>query len=210
GESPFCEVFFDEVKAPKENLVGELHRGWDIAKYLLTHERDMIGGEPPGILRGEALGLLAKQYIGANDHQQLDDPVLRHAISELEIDSLAFAAWTQELRQQAEDGQGIGASSSLLKYVGTELNKKRYELMMDALGSTALEWESERTREGMYAREWLRSKGNSIEGGTSEVMLGIAAKRLLNLPSASGLALTLNDEPHTLQGYAPRCNADAA
>jgi len=184
GESPFCEVFFDEVKAPKENLVGELHRGWDIAKYLLTHERDMIGGEPPGILRGEALGLLAKQYIGANDHQQLDDPVLRHAISELEIDSLAFAAWTQELRQQAEDGQGIGATSSLLKYVGTELNKKRYELMMDALGSTALEWESERTREGMYAREWLRSKGNSIEGGTSEVMLGIAAKRLLNLPSA--------------------------
>lgn len=184
GESPFCEVFFDNVKVPKENLIGELNRGWDIAKYLLTHERDKIGGEPPGILRGQALGQLAKEYLGSNANNELDDPMLRGHISLLDIDSLAFNAWTQELRQQAEDGQGIGAKSSLLKYVGTELNKQRYELMMDALGTTALEWESERTREGMYAREWLRSKGNSIEGGTSEVMLGIAAKHLLDLPSA--------------------------
>lgn len=183
GESPFCEVFFDNVKVPKDNLVGDLHRGWDIAKYLLTHERDKIGGEPPGILRGQALGQLAREYQGCDADQQLTDPVLRAQISELEIDSLAFNAWTKALRQQAEDGQGIGATSSLLKYVGTELNKKRYELMMDAMGSTALEWQSERTRNGMYASEWLRSKGNSIEGGTSEVMLGIAAKRLLDLPS---------------------------
>lgn len=184
GESPFCEVFFDNVKVPKENLVGELNHGWDIAKYLLTHERDKIGGEPPGILRGQALGELAKNHLGSTPNGQLSDPLLRAQISQLDIDNLAFDAWVQELHQQVENGQSIGATSSLLKYVGTELNKRRYELMMDALGTTALEWDSERTRGGMYAREWLRSKGNSIEGGTSEVMLEIAAKRLLGLPNS--------------------------
>lgn len=184
GESPFCETFFDDVQVPLANLVGTLHHGWDIAKYLLTHERDMIGGEPPGILRGQALGTLAADQLGRDDSGRLDAPLLRHQIAALDVDSLAFRAWVAQLRAGAEQGQGIGARSSLLKYVGTELNKRRYELMMDAMGTIGLEWDSARTRGGQLAREWLRSKGNSIEGGTSEVMLNIAAKRLLDLPDA--------------------------
>jgi acyl-CoA dehydrogenase len=74
--------------------------------------------------------------------------------------------------------------SSLLKYYGTELNKRRMELVMSAGGSDALEWEGERSREGRTARAWLRSKANSIEGGTSEVQLNIIAKRILGLPGA--------------------------
>ena len=72
----------------------------------------------------------------------------------------------------------------MLKYYGTELNKRRNELLMSAGGSDALEWESERSREGALARDWLRSKANSIEGGTSEVQLNIVSKRILGLPDA--------------------------
>ena len=74
--------------------------------------------------------------------------------------------------------------SSALKYYGSELNKRRLELMMTAGGAAALEWEGARSQEGALARSWLRSKGNSIEGGTSEVQLNVIAKRLLGLPGA--------------------------
>ena len=72
----------------------------------------------------------------------------------------------------------------MMKYAGTELNKARHELAMAAGGSDRLEWESERSNKGKAAREWLRTKANSIEGGTSEVQLGIIAKRILDLPGA--------------------------
>ena len=71
-----------------------------------------------------------------------------------------------------------------MKYIGTELNKKRHELVMAAGGSDALEWESERSKGGKRARDWLRTKANSIEGGTSEVMLNVVAKRILDMPGA--------------------------
>ena len=72
--------------------------------------------------------------------------------------------------------------SSLLKYYGAELNKRRWELMVAAGGSDGLEWEGARSQDGVLARTWLRTKGNSIEGGTSEVQLNVIAKRILQLP----------------------------
>jgi alkylation response protein AidB-like acyl-CoA dehydrogenase len=81
-------------------------------------------------------------------------------------------------------GRAHPAQPSMMKYYGTELNKARHELMMAAGGSDALEWESERSSGGAGARAWLRTKANSIEGGTSEVQLNIIAKRILDLPSA--------------------------
>jgi alkylation response protein AidB-like acyl-CoA dehydrogenase len=71
-----------------------------------------------------------------------------------------------------------------MKYAGTELNKRRNELMMMSGGNQALEWDSERSGSGSAARTWLRSKGNSIEGGTSEIQLNIVAKHILRLPGA--------------------------
>jgi alkylation response protein AidB-like acyl-CoA dehydrogenase len=80
--------------------------------------------------------------------------------------------------------QANPAISSMLKYYGAELNKRRHELVMSAGGSDALEWESERSGNGEWARGWLRTKGNSIEGGTNEVQLNVIAKRILELPGA--------------------------
>lgn len=182
GESPFCETFFDDVRVPRANLVGELNQGWTIAKYLLTHERDNIGGEPPGLLKGRDLGEMALEAVGADRDGRLDDPMLRADVARLEIDAMAFRALVEQTRAKAEAGEGVGARSAMLKYYGTELNKRRYNLMMDAMGGLGLEWDSERTGGGRYAREWLRSKGNSIEGGTSEIMLGIIASAVLELP----------------------------
>ena len=183
GKSPFCETFFDNVQVPKAQLVGELNQGWEIAKYLLSHEREMIGGMGD---RGAArpLGQLAAAQIGVDDHGRLDDPVLRGQIAAFEVDEAAFRFALERVGDLAKVGQGNPAFSSILKYYGSELNKRRNELMMSAGGSTALEWESPRTREGAAVRSWLRSKANSIEGGTSEVQLNIITKRILGLPGA--------------------------
>ncbi len=178
GASPFCETFFDDARAEKHNLVGELNRGWDVAKYLLTHEREMIGGMGSGGMR--PMGDIAVQQVGLNDAGQLADPFLRADVARAEIDGMAFMFTMERVADEAKAGQGTGANSSVLKYYGTEFNKRRLELLMDSSGSDGLEWGGEDD----VARGWLRSKGNSIEGGTSEVQLNIIAKRILQLPSA--------------------------
>jgi alkylation response protein AidB-like acyl-CoA dehydrogenase len=183
GRSPFCETFFDNVRVPTSNVVGQINRGWDVAKYLLQHERAMISGlGERGVSR--PLGQVAADSLGSDEQGRLDDPILRAEIASFEIDEAALAAAAERAVDLAKAGQGHPAFSSAMKYYGTELNKRRYEILMSAGGLDALEWESERSRGGARPRAWLRTKANSIEGGTSEVMLGIVAKRILDLPGA--------------------------
>ena len=180
GRSPFCETFLSDVKVLKKNLVGEEHKGWSIAKYLLTHEREMIGNTE-GSTR--PLHEIAAGSLGLQDGK-LADPMLRAKVAELEIDEWAFNLTMKRKLAEAKAGASLGADSSMLKYYGTELNKRKFELMMDATGHEGLEWESERSQDGKMARSWLRTKGNSIEGGTSEVQLNIISKHILQLPGA--------------------------
>jgi alkylation response protein AidB-like acyl-CoA dehydrogenase len=177
GYSPFCETFFDDVKVPKDQLVGELNKGWDVAKYLLGHEREMISGMGLGGGSGEALGTALAPSLG-------DDPLLRADVARFDVDAFAFRAMSERFIDELKAGRAHPAQPSMMKYAGTELNKRRHELVMASGGSSALEWESERSRGGKAPREWLRTKANSIEGGTSEIQLGIVAKRILNLPGA--------------------------
>ena len=179
GKSPFCETFFSDVKVPKENIVGEEGKGWTIAKYLLTHERESIGGSE----LARPLSEIVVQSMGL-DGDRLSDPVLRGKVAECEIDDWAFSMTMARKTQEAKAGQSLGADSSMLKYYGTELNKRRYELMMDAAGHDGLEWEGERSDGGRLAKGWLRTKANSIEGGTSEIQLNIISKHILQLPGA--------------------------
>jgi acyl-CoA dehydrogenase len=174
GNSPFCETFFDNVIVPKEQIVGEVNRGWDVAKYLLGHEREMISGG------GVSLDMPS---IGAAyaDAAALD-PILRAEMAEFDVEAMAFRAMSERFMDEMKANKGHPARPNMMKYAGTELNKRRHELIMAAGGSDALEWESDASRQGAKPRNWLRTKANSIEGGTSEVMLNVISKRILELP----------------------------
>jgi alkylation response protein AidB-like acyl-CoA dehydrogenase len=180
GSSPFCETFFDNAKADKSNLVGEEGNGWTIAKYLLTHEREMISGF--GAAPKKSVGQVAVEAIGTDASGRLANSVLRQSIAQYQLDTMVFGATMARVGDEAKAGQGLGAASSIFKYYGTELNKRRNELNMAVGGELALGWEGEAYRGGVVSRDWLRSKGNSIEGGTSEVQLNIISKRVLGLP----------------------------
>lgn len=183
GSSPFCETFFDDVPVLKKNLVGEEGKGWTIAKYLLTHEREMISSF--GAAGGKkTLGQRAAENMGTDASGRLRAGTLRSVIAQYQLDTLAFAATMEKVKDEAKAGQGLGPASSIFKYYGTELNKRRNELLLSVEGESALGWSGQEYNEGEIARAWLRSKGNSIEGGTSEVQLNIVAKRVLGLPDA--------------------------
>jgi alkylation response protein AidB-like acyl-CoA dehydrogenase len=182
GKSPFCETFFDNVRVDKRNLVGQQGGGWDVAKHLLAHEREMIGSIGDRAA-AKPIGQQAAAALGLDATGRLNDPMLRAQIAEFECDEAAFRLAMERAGDLGRARQGHPAMSSMLKYYGAELNKRRWELMMAIGGADALEWESARSRHGDIARTWLRTKANSIEGGTSEVQLNIIAKRILELPN---------------------------
>jgi alkylation response protein AidB-like acyl-CoA dehydrogenase len=181
GRSPFCEVFFEELEIPRGQLVGEPGQGWEIAKYLLTHEREMISWAGLTQAGTEPLREIALAAIGTEDGR-LANAFVRADLARWEMDELAFALTVERSRDEARAGASLGAVSSWFKYYGTELNKRRHDLLMDVHGLSALEWRGNDCDGGKLPRDWLRSKGNSIEGGTSEIQLNIVAKRILGLP----------------------------
>ena len=180
GSSPFCETFLDDVRVERDQVVGEVNQGWTIAKYLLTHEREMIGGMGLTGAGSKTLGMIAAETIGTTDGR-LNDLFMRTDVAKWEIDAAAFAFTVERVTDQAKAGQGVGATSAMLKYYGTELNKRRFETLLKIGGSDDLVWEGEVSNNGWTARTLLRTKGNSIEGGTSEVQLNIIAKNILGL-----------------------------
>jgi len=180
GSSPFCESFLDNVRVEKNQVVGEINAGWTIAKYLLTHEREMIGGMGRTAAGQKTLPQIAVDAVGLEDGK-LADGMLRSELATWDLDAAAFALTAERVLDEAKAGQGVGAASAMLKYYGTELNKRRQEMMVALHGSDAMVWEGEASREGAIPRTWLRSKGNSIEGGTTEVQLNVIARNILGL-----------------------------
>ena len=186
GASPFCQTFFDDVKVPKQNLVGELNKGWTIAKRLLQHERQMIsgiGGMSALGGSGRPMEDYAREYLGEQDGR-IADAVLRTRVTSHRINDRAFQLTLGRAAEEAKAGQSDGNLASMFKYYGSEQNKRKYELLLEIMGSRALGWEGDgfSDRELATTRQWLRSKANSIEGGTSEVQLNVIAKRVLGLP----------------------------
>ena len=182
GNSPFCETFFTDVKVPKANLVGRLNGGWDIAKRLLQYERQNISAGGFGGGSGPELEEVAKAYVGVADGR-IADPDLRARIAGHRMDAKAFSLTVRRAEAESKAGNGPSAATSIIKYAAAKLNQDRSELMVEALGTQGLGWEGDGfDPDALKAtRAWLRSKGNSIEGGTSEVNLNVVAKRVLGL-----------------------------
>lgn len=182
GESPFCETFFTDVKVPKDQLVGRLNGGWEIAKRLLQYERQNISAAGFGA-GGGGLGLedLAKHY-GEMEGDRLADGDLRARITKNKMYAKAFNLTVRRVTEEAKSG-GLGHAASIIKYAAAKMNQERTELTIEAMGYQGLGWSGDgwTAKETMAPKAMLRAKANSIEGGTSEVNLNVVAKRVLGL-----------------------------
>jgi alkylation response protein AidB-like acyl-CoA dehydrogenase len=199
GQSQFCEVFFEDVRAHARNLIGRENDGWTIAKRLLQYERNMLSGLGGGggmrrggrgdSTRGHAgpsvLAESARRYVGSQgDSNRLADDALRDEVCQLELDQLCFTLTMRRAGEEART-QGPNAASSMFKLYMSELGKRRAELWVRLAGYQALGWEGDAfsQEELGVTRNWLRSKGSTIEGGTSEIQRNVIAKRVLGLPT---------------------------
>lgn len=182
GSTHFCEVFFTDVRVPKENMVGGLNGGWPVAKRLLQFERE---GLSTGRGEGPSLTPIAKQYAGVDEGGRIADPDLRARIIRNEMRSRAYTLSMQ--RSNLEAKAGVGLPVSALKNLGSDIAQERAELLVEILGQNGLGWEGEgyTASELEAARAWLHSKAFSIYGGSFEIQHNITSKRVLGLPSAT-------------------------
>lgn len=180
GSSPFCETFFTDVKVPKERMVGRLNGGWEIAKRLLQYERTNISGFGSNT-RVDVVDL-AKEHVGL-EAGKVADADLRARIAAHKMTERAYALSVQRAQEEAKAGANVSHMASMFKVAGATLNIDRCELMVEAAGNRGLGWSGDgfAPEDIAVTRGWLRSKGNSIEGGTTEVNLNVVAKRVLGL-----------------------------
>jgi acyl-CoA dehydrogenase len=183
GSSPFCETFLDNVRVPRAQVVGKVNGGWVMAKALLGHERTMIADIFKDRVPGNPLLDLARRSLPGSG-RRIADPVLRDRIAQIEMDQACLDLTLKRSQDNMKAGHKPGPETSIFKYYGTETNMRRRELMVSIAGPHGLGWEGPGFDDADLAltRDWLRSRGNSIEGGTSEIQLNIIAKRVLGLP----------------------------
>jgi alkylation response protein AidB-like acyl-CoA dehydrogenase len=186
GASIFCEVFFEDVRVPQKNILSRVNGGWEVAKALLGHERTSIASLGTRSVVGKIenpVEAAARKYIGLTQGR-LADEVIRNRMAQIQMDESCFQLTVQRNSDNIKAGHRPGPESSIFKVYGTELNQRRQELLLSILGPECLGWEGEGfdKNELELCRTWLRSRGNTIEGGTSEIQLNIIAKQVLGLP----------------------------
>jgi acyl-CoA dehydrogenase len=173
GNTNFSETFFTDVQVPKENLVGELNRGWDVAKYLLTFERSTMGNSPVARSQ-EGLDEAALRLLGREGLAR--EPLLRQEVAEVLVDGWAIRLANRRLADQAGAGQPAPFAPSVLKVLATELELRKTRALMALGGFDHLD------EAGEAAYKWLDAPTNCIAGGSNEIQLNIISKRALELP----------------------------
>ena len=188
GSSPFCETFFADALAKKEDLVGPLNGGWTIAKRLLQHERSGLSGGGGGAARmfggGGGITAMAKTYVGADAQGRISDSDLRSRIVQHEMDAKAFMLTAMRSMAESRSNSGPSAATSIMKNAGTKVQQDRSELTLEVMGHQGLGWEGDgfTTDELNTVRGWLHGKATTIYGGSFEVQNNIISKRILGLP----------------------------
>jgi len=183
GESEFCQTFFDEVKVPKANLVGELNEGWAVAKELLKHERKLMA-TMESITEKVDVGLveLAKSRLAVTDQGRLANADLRARLAEHLMQADALSDLNELIYRGMKAGQLNPALPLTLKYIGTHEQQRKDELMLEILGADGLSMMSDTPELDRMVRNWAYNKAHTIAGGTSEIQLNIIARRGLGLP----------------------------
>lgn len=184
GKSEFCQVFFDDVRVPVTNLVGELNGGWLIAKALLQHERAAMSKFAEGGAPSHDALAVAKPYL-FDEAGQWREPVWRDRLARVLMDSHAFSLTHQRVSEEGLAGMDVSGPASIMKLVQSEQEVAKYELLMQVMGQRGLSWEGEEfsADEHDICRQWMLAKTFTIAGGSSEVQLNIIAKRVLGLPT---------------------------
>jgi alkylation response protein AidB-like acyl-CoA dehydrogenase len=192
GEAEVNEVFFDNVRVPAENLVGEENKGWTYAKYLLTHERTNIAGVGFATAGLAALKRIAAQE-RAGGRRLIDNPFFAGRIATVEMDLMAMATTNLRVLAAAQAGQAPGVESSILKIKGTQIRQEINDLTRRAVGPYAMPFVSEALEAGSnvepvgpdYAApataQYLNNRKLSIYGGSNEIQRSIIAKTMLGL-----------------------------
>ncbi|MEO2184028.1 MAG: acyl-CoA dehydrogenase family protein [bacterium] len=188
GSSPFCETFLDNVIARRDDLIGEMNKGWTVGKRLLQFERSGIGGlaganKKKVEKKRNDLADLAKQYTGESD-ARIADQGTREKVLEHSMRERAFQLTARRVAQENQSGKTPGAATSIFKLVGANLARNATELKSEMMGTNGIGWEGEEfsDKELETTRNWLNSRAVTIYGGTNEVQMNIISKRVLGLP----------------------------
>ena len=184
GQSPFSEVFFTDVKVPKENLMGQLNKGWTIAKRLLQFERnatDTRRRQMAGDVR--PLDEVAKEYLGVDDKGRIADPDLRQRIIKHMMEFRALKLMQQRMLDETKAGQGPSEFTSVAKNSRARIQQEREELLVEIFGEQGLGWQGDQFKQDELdtTRAFLSNKAMTIFSGTTEIQNNIIAKRMLGL-----------------------------
>ena len=180
GDSPFCETFFDNAVASKDDLLGTLNRGWTVGKRLLQHERSgmqiLVGGSVAAPSAVETMRDLLDRYGREPDH------VAR--LVSFDMRQRAFRLTQRRTVAESDDGKTPGAQTSIFELCQAELEKEETDLKARMLGTQGLGWTGDgyTSEEIAYTRDWLSRKRRSIARGSNEIQMNIIAKRVLGLP----------------------------
>lgn len=185
GEAEFAELFFENVKVPVENLVGELNKGWMVAITTLMHERGSLSFSIIVAFEQRLQALIELSRSSTlNGKPVLENPQVRQRLARLYTDVKTFKLNTMRQMSAISPGQLPGPEGSLLKLQWSELNQRLVELAFELEGpfSSLAPDSVDAPFEGRWQYEYLRARGNTIEAGTSEVQRNIVAERVLGLP----------------------------
>jgi alkylation response protein AidB-like acyl-CoA dehydrogenase len=180
GESEFNEVFFDNVRVPRENLVGELNNGWMVGIGLLMHERATTS-----ILGQANLQTLIRDLLElARQQGSSKDPVMRQRLTRLHIESEAVKHYGYRSLTKRLRGLPPGPEGSAHRLMLTRLTQRAQELAMEMQGPYAqlMHGSSHAIQDGAWQFGFLRSRAATIAGGTAEIQQNIIAERVLGLP----------------------------
>lgn len=185
GKSSFCQVFFDDVRVPKSQLIGEMNGGWALAKALLGHERRAMS-KFSQISLPTHFSLLETLFEYLPEPQTQSDIALFQRAISLRMDEHAFELTQRRLNEAARARQDVSAMMAIQKLVHTEQEKDKFEVLLDVMGRRALGWEGSAFTDQQLAltNTWLNAFTQAIAGGTSEVQLNVISKRVLGLPEA--------------------------
>jgi alkylation response protein AidB-like acyl-CoA dehydrogenase len=186
GASPFCETFFNNARAEKNEMLGPLNGGWTVGKRLLQHERQSQTGATSGMGGGQRKSLkdVAREYVGVDENDKLADPDLRSRLASHMMRARAHALTIARITAEARGNMKVSATASILKNAASTVAQERAELMIELMGHQGIGWEGDgyTTEELEAVRGWLGGKAMSIYGGSFEIQNNIIAKNILGLP----------------------------